>query len=71
MFVNSSLTGKNLVVILARKMQFPHAINDHFLDHEPMRGAIDDSLLAEENKARARESKIVFVTALLDIQADR
>ena len=40
-------------------MQLPHALNDRFLDHEPTRGAIDQSFAAAEGDARARGVALV------------
>ena len=59
MFVDSRSTSKSVAAGLARQMQLPTAVNDRFIDHEPTRGAIDQSLAAAEGKARARGVTLV------------
>ena len=59
MFVDSRSTSKSIVGGLAGQMQLPRAFNDRFLDHEPTRGAIDQSFAAAEGDARARGVALV------------
>ncbi|MEE8173342.1 MAG: divergent polysaccharide deacetylase family protein [Alphaproteobacteria bacterium] len=59
MFVDSRSTSKSVAAGLAGQMQLPRAINDRFLDHEPTRGAIDQSFAAAEGEARARGVAVV------------
>lgn len=59
MFVDSRSTSKSVAAGLAGQMQLPRAMNDRFLDHEPTRGAIDQSFAAAEGDARARGYALV------------
>jgi hypothetical protein len=59
MFVDSRSTSKSIAGGLAGQMQLPRAFNDRFLDHEPTRGAIDQSFAAAEGDARARGVALV------------
>jgi len=59
MFVDSRSTSKSVAAGLARQMKLPNASNDRFIDHEPTRGAIDQSLAAAEGEARARGVALV------------
>jgi hypothetical protein len=59
MFVDSRSTSKSVAAGLAGQMELPRAINDRFLDHEPTRGAIDQSFAAAEGDARARGVALV------------
>ena len=59
MFVDSRSTSKSVAGGLAGQMQLPRAVNDRFLDHEPTRGAIDQSFAAAEGVARARGVAVV------------
>ena len=59
MFVDSRSTSKSVAAGLAGQMRLPRAINDRFLDHEPTRGAIDQSFAAAEGEARARGVAVV------------
>ena len=59
MFVDSRSTSKSVAASVAGQMRLPRAINDRFLDHEPTRGAIDQSFAAAESEARARGVAVV------------
>ncbi len=59
MFVDSRSTSKSVAAGLASQMALPRAINDRFLDHEPTRGAIDQSFAEAEGAARARGVALV------------
>jgi polysaccharide deacetylase 2 family uncharacterized protein YibQ len=59
MFVDSRSTSKSVAAGLAKQMELPRAINDRFLDHEPTRGAIDQSFAEAEGTARARGVALV------------
>ena len=59
MFVDSRSTSKSVAAGLAKQMALPRALNDRFLDHEPTRGAIDQSFAEAEGTARARGVALV------------
>ncbi len=59
MFVDGRSTGKSVAAGLAKQMALPRAINDYFLDHEPTRGAIDQSFAEAEAVARGRGMALV------------
>lgn len=59
MFVDSRSTSKSVAEGLARQMNLPNASNDRFIDHEPFRETIDQSLAAAEGEARARGVALV------------
>ncbi|MBT3629391.1 MAG: divergent polysaccharide deacetylase family protein [Rhodospirillaceae bacterium] len=59
MFVDSRSTSKSVAAGLAKQMGLPRALNDRFLDHEPTRGAIDQSFAEAEGTARARGVALV------------
>ena len=59
MFVDGRSTSKSVAASLAKQIALPRTINDHFLDHEPTRGAIDQSFAKAESVARGRGMALV------------
>ncbi|MDP7343880.1 MAG: divergent polysaccharide deacetylase family protein [Alphaproteobacteria bacterium] len=59
MFIDSRSTNRSVAAGMAKQIQLPRAINDGFLDHEPTRGAIDQSFAAAESDARERGATVV------------
>lgn len=59
MFVDGRSTSKSVAASLATQIALPRTINDHFLDHEPTRGAIDQSFAKAESVARGRGMALV------------
>ncbi|MDP6473794.1 MAG: divergent polysaccharide deacetylase family protein [Alphaproteobacteria bacterium] len=59
MFVDSRSTNRSVAAGMAKQIKLPRAINDGFLDHEPTRGAIDQSFAAAESDARESGAAVV------------